>query len=70
MLLENHTAANSILLLHSKKFQHSVDLPTECRTTKESLSSNYNSSNESLDKSTNSATICRHAKMHNGNISM
>ena len=37
MLLENHTAANSIPLLHSKKFQHSVDLPTEYRTTMESL---------------------------------
>ena len=37
MLLENHTAANSTLLLHTKKFQHSVDLPTENRTTTESL---------------------------------
>ena len=31
---------------------------------------NYNSSNESLDKSINSANICRNTKMHNGNISM
>lgn len=37
MLLENHTAANSILLSQSKKFQHSVDLPTEYMTTMESL---------------------------------